>query len=131
MELLKTYNGISQHWNDKDRLKLPSTIDENGTQKYLKKRKFHLTGIHRLSIEGPAVICTDGYHEYWLNGKCHRPSLEGPAICHKNGTYKYYNNGVLDRPSNEGPAVIYEDGTYEYYKNGVLDRPSLDGSGSL
>ena len=45
--------------------------------------------IHR--EDGPAVINSDGTHEWWLNGKLHRE--DGPAIVRNDGLYQWWING--------------------------------------
>ena len=67
---------------------------------------------------GPAVICSDGDKQYYINGKRHRE--DGPAVICYSGTKKYYINGKRHRE--DGPAVIYSDGTKEYWINGKYHR---------
>jgi len=43
--------------------------------------------------DGPAVECSDGYKEYWINGKLHRE--DGPAVENPDGTKEFWIDGVM------------------------------------
>ena len=68
--------------------------------------------IHREN--GPAVVYTDGWTAWYINGTLHREN--GPAIESKHGE-RYYNNGKLHRL--DGGAIVHEDGRKEYFVNGI------------
>ena len=48
------------------------------------KRHLHRT-------DGPAVEYTDGYLEWWINGKRHR--VGGPAVIWEDGTQEWWIDG--------------------------------------
>jgi hypothetical protein len=68
--------------------------------------------LHRL--DGPAVICKDGYQAWYINDQLHR--TDGPAIIDQKEGQEWYVNGKLHRI--DGPAVIGMDSKHEYYING-------------
>ena len=45
--------------------------------------------LHR--IDGPAIECSDGYKEWWVNGQLHR--IDGPAVEESDGSKAWYVNG--------------------------------------
>ena len=67
---------------------------------------------HRL--DGPAVEGTNGYKEWWVEGKLHR--LDGPAIEDANGYKAWFVEGKLHRL--DGPAIETTDGTKEWFVEG-------------
>jgi hypothetical protein len=79
-----------------------------------KTTKWYFNGsvLHR--EEGPAIETTDGYKEWYLNGKLHRE--DGPAVEYADGPKYWYLNGKCHRE--DGPAVEYADGHKEWYLNG-------------
>ena len=57
---------------------------QNKTEYRNKQAQLHRT-------DGPAVIHSNGWQEYWQNGKKHRTN--GPAVIESNGYQEYYLNG--------------------------------------
>ena len=55
---------------------------------------------------GPAVEGTNGFREYYINGKRHRE--DGPAIEYPNGDRAWYKHGKRHRE--DGPAIEFADG---------------------
>ncbi len=66
--------------------------------------------------DGPAVEYANGTKEWWLNGERHR--VDGPAFIHPCGDSYWYQNNRLHRV--DGPAVEYANGNYEYFFEGQL-----------
>lgn len=56
---------------------------ESGTYYLNSDDRFHNT-------DGPAII-SDGYAEYWVDGKLHR--LDGPAVIYEDGKTRWFING--------------------------------------
>lgn len=71
----------------------------------------------RHRVDGPAIELSNGYKEYWVNGKLHRDN-DLPAVISNDGTQKFFINGKLHRKN--GPAVIDSEGNEFFYKNGKL-----------
>jgi len=74
------------------------------------------TRLHR--EDGPALEDSNGYKEWWLDGKLHRE--DGPAIEHANGDTYWYLDGKLHRE--DGPALEDFEGHKEWCLNGNLHR---------
>jgi len=87
----------------------PAIIDSNGEQRWYLNGKLH-------RVDGPAVIYASGSQEWWQNGKLHR--LDGPAAIDTYGTQWWYQNGK--RHWDDGPAVIGVNGAQHWYQNGKL-----------
>jgi len=92
-------------------------VDEYGTVKYYNEKG----QLHR--EDGPAVIHTNGYEEWYQNNKLHR--LDGPALTYIDGTKEWHLNGFLHRL--DGPAIERTDGRKEWWVNGELVGKSLEG----
>jgi len=50
-------------------------------------------------LDGPAVVSTNGYKAWYLNGNLHRE--DGPAVEYSNGYKAWYQNGELTETSPE------------------------------
>ena len=87
-------------------------IFENGTKAWYNREG----NIHR--EDGPAIICSNGSEEYFIDGERHRE--DGPAIIQADGTEFYYINGRKHRI--DGPAYIQSDGYKAYYRNDERNR---------
>ena len=75
--------------------------------------EWYLNGkLHR--EDGPACEYTNGSKSWWVNGKRHRE--DGPARELSDGSKLWYLNGKRHRI--DGPAVEYADGSKEWYLNG-------------
>jgi len=85
-------------------------IDEDGNKFYYADKG--MTKLHR--EDGPAVECTDGTKEWWLNGKCHRE--DGPACEWSDGSKSWWLND--ERHREDGPAIEYADGFKRWYVDG-------------
>lgn len=72
--------------------------------------------LHR--INGPAVICTSGSTEWWVEGQLHRE--DGPAIEWPNGSMAWFFNGEKHRIG--GPATIWIDRSMEWWEYGKFIR---------
>ena len=64
--------------------------------------------------EGPAIIHTNGNHEWYFDGLRHRKG--GPACEFSNGTRIWFNHGLYHREN--GPAIIYNNGKKEWWVRG-------------
>lgn len=64
--------------------------------------------------DGPAVVGSDGYEQWYWNGLQHR--VGGPAITHADGFQSWWHYGQRHRI--DGPAVIWPDGHREWHLNG-------------
>ena len=71
--------------------------------------------------DGPAVVESDGYEEWRINGVLHR--VGGPAQTNADGSKWWLQNGIYHRE--DGPAVILSDGTIEWYIRGKKVDPIL------
>ncbi len=65
-------------------------------------------------IEYTVRVYTDGYKEWFLNGKLHRE--DGPAVEWADGDKYWYLNGKRHRE--DGPAVEWADGDKAWFLNG-------------
>ena len=75
--------------------------------------------IHR-DDGGPAILCSDGYKAWVVNGKRHRDG-DKPAIEDKYGK-EWWVNGIRHRANNK-PALIMRAGEYkEWWVNGEYKR---------
>ena len=89
-------------------------IDKEGTIRY----KNNWGELHR--EDGPAVEYTNGFKEWWINGKYHRE--DGPAVETKTGFKEWFINGLHHRE--DGPAVEWSDGEKQYWLNGYVFNKS-------
>jgi hypothetical protein len=88
---------------------LTKATNSYGRIEYLNsKGELHRTG-------GPARIWSDGYQEYWVNGKQHR--TDGSSYIDPNGYRGYWVNDKRHRL--DGPAEIYPDGIKVYYVDDI------------
>jgi len=67
---------------------------------------------------GPALECSNGDKEWYLNGRLHRE--DGPAVEYSNGDKKWYLNGKLHRE--DGPARCYANGDKQWWQNDKVHR---------
>lgn len=81
--------------------------EEDKSLCYYKEGKLHRE-------DGPAVECSDGTKEWWVNGELHRE--EGPAVEYSDGGKFWYKEGNLHRE--DGPAVEYSNGQKGWYTKG-------------
>ena len=92
-----------------DALKYRVDVDEYGTRRYY-------NSANQLHCEdGPAIVCTNGYREWWQNGQPHRDN--GPAAVWPDGGKIWHQNGLRHRE--DGPAVEYASGDLEWWLYGV------------
>ena len=89
-------------------------IDVVGNKFYYKNKEMNI--LHR--EDGPAVECSNGGKEWYLNGKLHRE--DAPACEYSDGSKSWWLNGNLHRE--DGPAVEWCGGHKEWWLNGVLHR---------
>ena len=66
----------------------------------------------------PAVICTKGNQEWYVNGTRHRYH-DAPAVMYANGHQEWYVHDKRHR-DNDMPATIYANGCQEWYIHGKL-----------
>jgi hypothetical protein len=73
-------------------------------------KKVTIIELHRNSkgqfhrIGGPAIVRSNGYQSYWVEGKRHR--LDGPAIIRPNGTWEYWVDDIQYTEEQYPQAVI-------------------------
>lgn len=84
-------------------------IDKNGNRRWFNEKG----QLHR--EDGPAVECSDGDKEWWIDGNKHR--IDGPAVEGFDGTKCWYVNGLRHRIY--GPAMEWNDGSGAWYVNGI------------
>lgn len=88
----------------------PAVVSSNGRHEWHRLGKLHRD-------DGPAV--EDGSNKMWfVNGELHR--LDGPAIERADGVKEWWVNGFLHRL--DGPAIIAKSGNREWYVNGRRHR---------
>ena len=69
-----------------DTLKYRVVVDRYGTRRYY-------NSANQLHCEdGPAIVCTNGYREWWQNGLRHRE--DGPAVINPDGRKVWWIDGV-------------------------------------
>lgn len=74
--------------------------------------------IHRASDDKPALECSDGFKEWWINNKLHRIG-DKPAREYANGSKEWWINGKRHR-DNGKPAAEYTNGLVEWWTNGQI-----------
>lgn len=90
----------------------PALINSDGYREWYKNGELHRD-------DGPAIIHPNGFEEFWINGKpipkkeC---SDNKEKTINENGVIKHYYNNRLNK--NDGPAVIYPNGCKEWWING-------------
>ena len=85
-------------------------ISTAGTKRCYSDRKMKI--FHR--EDGPAIEYTNGYKEWFIDGKLHRE--DGPAVEYTNGYKEWYINGKRHRE--DGPAIDDVNGYKSWYING-------------
>ena len=86
----------------------PAIIGTNGYKEWYISGKKH-------RVDGPAIIWSNGDKSWWLNGKTHR--ADGPAVIWSDGSKSWWLNGKTHRE--DGPAYIWSDGSKAWYINGM------------
>lgn len=69
--------------------------------------------------DGPAVVESDGYEEWRMNGVLHR--IGGPAMTGVNGEQRWIQHGVYHRE--DGPAIIKATGEKQWFIRGIQVDP--------
>ena len=81
-----------------------------------RKQSWYLNRFRHRKNNRPAVIWSDDYKEYWIDGENY--------FIRENGTREFYAFGVLNREDNL-PAIEYSNGDKEWWIDGKRHR--LDG----